>query len=155
MSELSSNLQNYDFGLCLRQEFFDVVEDHVDAVSDEDAVADAAVFLDANIQEAGAEGELAVDGEGLALSERARDQWDADFVCGGVVCSWPHDLVDAEFLGIQTRHPVFSVGGAVFGAGVLFAGGFKIAQSFLLGVDCLSSFHLFRDLGTHRGEQLR
>lgn len=149
MPVLCPDLQDDDLRLCLGQELLQVVQDHVDAVGGQDAVADATVFLDSNVNDAGAKDQLAVYGEGLALGERASDQGDADFVGGGVVRSRPHDLVDAEFLWVQTGHPVFPVFRAVLGARVLFSGRFQIGENFLLGVNRLPPFHLFRHLRTH------
>jgi len=146
---LCPDLQDDHLGLCLRQELLHVVQDHVDAVGGEDAVADATVFLDPNVKDAGTKDKLAVYGEGLALGEGASDEGDADFVGGRVVRSRPHDLVDAEFLWVQTGHPVFPVLGAVVGARVLFTGRFQIGENFLLCLNRLSPFHLFRHLRTH------
>lgn len=102
-------------------------------------MADAAVFLDADVEDAGAEGELAVDGEGLALGEGASEERDANFVGCGVVGAGPDDLVDAEFLRVEMGHPVFSVLGTVVGARVVFSAAFQIGQTLLLCLDCLSS----------------
>lgn len=146
VAELGSNLQHYDFGLRVGKELLDVVEDEVNAVGEEDTVADAAVFLDADVEDAGAEGELAVDGEGLALGEGASEERDANFVGCGVVGAGPDDLVDAEFLRVEMGHPVFSVLGTVVGARVVFSAAFQIGQTLLLCLDCLSSLHLFRHL---------
>lgn len=100
VAELGADLEDYDLRGGLPEEPLDVGDDDVDGVGEEDAVADAAVLLDADVDAAGAGGELAVDGEGLALGEGAADEGDADFVGGGVVRPRPHDLVDAELLRI-------------------------------------------------------
>lgn len=68
--------------MCFVEEFSDVGDDDVDGVGEEDAVADAAVLLDADVECARAGGELLVDGEGLALGEGAGDERDPDFVGG-------------------------------------------------------------------------
>lgn len=124
VAELGTDFENYDFRLGLLQELLHVGDDDVDGVVEEDAVADAAVFLDADVEHAGAGDELVVDGEGLALGEGAGDEGDADFVGGGIVGARPDDLVEAELVGVEGGYPVFPVGGEVVAAGVFAAAAF-------------------------------
>lgn len=150
VAELGADLEDYDLRLGLLKEFFDVGDDDVDGVGKEDAVADAAVLLYADVDAAGAGGELAVDGEGLALGEGAADEGDSDFVGGRVVGPRPHDLVDAELLRVEGGHPVFPVGGAVVAAGEIAAAALlDVGEGFLLGLDVLPPLHLLRELGSH------
>lgn len=61
MAELGSDLEDYDLGLRLPEEFLDVVDDDIDIVAEEDAVADPAVLLDPDIEDPGTRFELVVD----------------------------------------------------------------------------------------------
>lgn len=63
-------------------------------------MADTFVLLDADVEDASSEDELVVDGERLALGEGTCYEREAYFVSGGIVCSWPYDLVDVQLLWI-------------------------------------------------------
>ena len=74
-------------------------------------MADAALLLDADVDEAAPGGELVVDGERLALREGAGDEGDVYLVGGGVVGARPHHLVHAQVLWPELGHPRLAVGG--------------------------------------------
>lgn len=97
---------------------------------------------------------LLVDGQGLSLSKRPSDAWDANLVGCRIMGSRPNNLFYHNFLRVELRHPFFSVWGMIIWARVIFPRVSKIRQSFSLCVDRLSSLNLFGDLGTHqrRGE---
>lgn len=150
VAELGADLKDEDFRGGFGEEAFDGVENDVDGVGDEDAVADAAVLVDADVEDASAAAELAVDGGGLALSEWARDEGDADFVGGGVVSARKEDVADVDFGWVERGHPGFVVGWVVVGARELVAGGLeKVGEDFFLGVYGFAALELFGDLGAH------
>ncbi|CAL9042358.1 unnamed protein product [Musa banksii] len=136
---LGADLEDDDLRLGLGEEALDAVEDDVDAVRPEDAVADVSSLLNAHVEDAGAEDELVVDGAGLALREGAGDQRDADVVGGGVVGAGPDDLVDPEPVGAELRHPGLAVGRVEVRAREVIAGGSEeVSESLLLGADVLA-----------------
>lgn len=93
---------------------------------------------------------LLVDGQGLSLSKRPSDAWDANLIGCRIMGSRPNNLFYHNFLRVELRHPFFSVWGMIIWAGAVFPRVSEIRQSFFLCMDCLSSLNLFRDLGTHQ-----
>jgi len=72
-------------------------------------VADFAILLHPNVNDPCPHQKLMVDGQGLALSKRASDAWDADLVRCRIMCSRPNNLFYHKFLWVEFRHPIFSV----------------------------------------------
>ncbi|KAG0486749.1 hypothetical protein HPP92_008844 [Vanilla planifolia] len=112
VAKLGADLEEDELGGVVVEEAAELGEDVVDEVGGEDSVADTAVLLDADVEDADANGELGVDGAGLALGEGAGDERDADAVGGGVVGPGPHDVGEAELIErTEGGHPTGTVGG--------------------------------------------
>lgn len=132
MPELGSNLEDDDLRLRLGEELLDVFEDDVDAVGEEDSMADLAVLLYTDVDDPGASDQLLVDGQGLALSKRASYEWESNLVGSRVMGSRPYDLVDVNVLWVKTSHPILSIRRPVIRAReILATASIEITESLL------------------------
>ena len=113
VAELGADLEDDELARCLGQEAFQVVDDDVHEVALEDAVADFALLLHADVHHAHADAELVVDGELLALREGAGNGGQADLVGGGVVRARPHHVAHLKIFQRQRGHPFLRVGAVI------------------------------------------
>lgn len=72
-------------------------------------MAHSAILLHPNVKEPCPHHKLLVDGQGLTLSKRASDAWDANLVGCRIMGSRPNNLFYRNFLWVELGHPVFSV----------------------------------------------
>lgn len=117
-------------------------------------MADPTVLLDPDVQYPCAAYELVVDGQGLALGKRTRDEPDADLVGGRVVGAGPDDLANLDTGRVELGHPILPVLWTVVGARKSVAGGIEFHKDLLLRGQGLPPLELLGRLTTHGSDQI-